>query len=354
MRADRLNANHRTGQLDVEGFLPLTPDRQLDITPNQAAHFLDRLRKGHPLNRIAIEVGDQVARLQAGARRRGIVDRRDHLDEAVLHRHLDPEPAELAAGLNLHIVEVLRVQIIRMRVERSQHAVDRRLDQSVVADFVDIFGAYALEDLAEQIELLVGFRRVRRRCCADVLAQREHDDRRGDHRNKTRTLHPFTLSSRARSARCALPMISGTPGNDQAEAVAAKWPGSICWPESAACRAAADPINEWPVIAVGFGRPMMSSNVGAMSERRPFSRCAIAAGGFTTTNGTGLSVCAVCGSPVSGSRIISALPWSAVRTSVPPACSTASDSRPRQASTVSTALVAASIRPVCPTMSVFA
>ena len=32
------------------------------------------------------------------------------------------------------------------------------------------------------------------------------------------------------------------------------------------------------------------------------------AGGLTTMNGTGFSVCAVCGSPVSGSRIISALP----------------------------------------------
>ena len=31
-------------------------------------------------------------------------------------------------------------------------------------------------------------------------------------------------------------------------------------------------------------------------------------GGLTTSNGTGFRVCAVCGSPVSGSRIISALP----------------------------------------------
>ncbi len=80
-----------------------------------------------------------------------------------------------------------------MGIERGQHAVDRRLYQGVVADFVDIFGAYALEDLAEQIELLVGFSRVGRRCCAEVLAQREHEDSGGDRHHETRTLHPFTL-----------------------------------------------------------------------------------------------------------------------------------------------------------------
>ena len=38
-------------------------------------------------------------------------------------------------------------------------------------------------------------------------------------------------------------------------------------------------------------------------------------------NGTGLVVCAVCGPPVSGSIIISQLPWSAVTNSRAPAFS---------------------------------
>ena len=135
----------------------------------------------------------QVAGLQAGACRRRIVDRRDDLDEAALHGDFDPQPAKLAAGLNLHIVEILCIQVIRMGIERGQHAVDRRFYQSIVADFVDIFGADALEDLAEQIELLVGFRRVGRRCRAEVLAQREHEDGGSDRRHETRTLHPLTL-----------------------------------------------------------------------------------------------------------------------------------------------------------------
>ena len=53
----------------------------------------------------------------------------DHLDHAVLHRDFDAEPAEFAAGLHLHVAEMLRIEIGRMRIERGQHAVDRRLDQ---------------------------------------------------------------------------------------------------------------------------------------------------------------------------------------------------------------------------------
>src|SRR3546814_7608676 len=43
-----------------------------------------------------------------------------------------------------------------MRIERGEHAVDRRLDQLLVADLLDIFRPDALEDLAEEVELPVG------------------------------------------------------------------------------------------------------------------------------------------------------------------------------------------------------
>jgi hypothetical protein len=42
-----------------------------------------------------------------------------------------------------------------MRIERGQHAVDRRLDQVGFVDLLDILRADALEDVAEQVELLV-------------------------------------------------------------------------------------------------------------------------------------------------------------------------------------------------------
>ena len=45
-----------------------------------------------------------------------------------------------------------------MRVEPGQHAVDRVLDQLAVVDRFDIFGADALEHVAEQVEQPIGIR----------------------------------------------------------------------------------------------------------------------------------------------------------------------------------------------------
>ncbi len=66
------------------------------------------------------------------------VDRRDDLHAAVLLRDLDAEAAELALGLDPHVVEVVGRQVARMRVELGQHAVDRRLDQLLVVDLLDV------------------------------------------------------------------------------------------------------------------------------------------------------------------------------------------------------------------------
>ena len=71
---------------------------------------------------------------------RRIVDRRDHLDQAVFHGDLDAEAAELAAGLHLHVAEALGIHVARMRIEAGQHAVDRGFDQLAVVGLLDIVG----------------------------------------------------------------------------------------------------------------------------------------------------------------------------------------------------------------------
>ena len=110
-----------------------------------------------------------------------VVDRRHDLDQAVFHRDFDAEPAELAAGLHLHVAEALGVHVARMRIEAGQHAVDRGFDQLGVVRLLDIVGAHALEHVAEQIELAVGVRRRRLRARAD-----EHDARLGREQRQRR------------------------------------------------------------------------------------------------------------------------------------------------------------------------
>ena len=108
------------------------------------------------LDVLTVDLDDQVIGHDAGTRGRRVVDRRDHLDDAVLHRDFDAQPAELAAGLDAHVLELLGVHVARMRIERGQHAVDGGFDHLGLVGLFDIVGADAVEHVAEQVELLVG------------------------------------------------------------------------------------------------------------------------------------------------------------------------------------------------------
>ena len=134
----------------------LARDLQPVLRVDRPLHLVHGLLQGQPLNRFIVDLGDEVARQDAGLRRGRVVHRRDHLDEAVLHRDLDAEPAELAVGGLLHVAPGLLIHVARMRIERGDHAVDRALDQPGVVGLLDIVGPDPLEHVAEQIELRIG------------------------------------------------------------------------------------------------------------------------------------------------------------------------------------------------------
>ena len=155
-RLDRVDADDVADDLDLERVLDaLAHDRQRDRGVDGTAHLLDRLLQCQAVDRLVIQMRDEVVGLDAGAGRRGVVDRRDDLDDAALHRHLDAKAAEFAAGLHLHVLEVLAVEIGGMGIERREHAVDGTLDQLLVVGLFDIVGAHAFEHVAEKVELLV-------------------------------------------------------------------------------------------------------------------------------------------------------------------------------------------------------
>src|SRR5680860_53652 len=105
-----------------------------------------------------------------------------------------------------------------------------------------------------------------------------------------------------------------------------------------------------PVISFGCSRPINVSREGATSLRLPPSfRLILRLPVYT--RGTGPIVCAVWACPELGSAICSQFPWSAVISASPPTSSRASTTRCTQWSRHSTALMAASNLPVCPTMS---
>src|SRR5262245_3943519 len=156
-RAHRAHLDARAGDGDLDGLvLALAHDLEFDLRVLRAAHLLDRLIEGEPLHRLVVEMRDDVVGHDAGLGRRRLVDRGDDLDQAVLHGDLDAEAAELAPGLHLHVAEALGIHVARMRIEPSQHAVDRRFDQLAVVGFFHVVGAHALEHVAEQAELAIG------------------------------------------------------------------------------------------------------------------------------------------------------------------------------------------------------
>ena len=53
------------------------------------------------------------------------------------------------------VPEIFGIEVGRVRIERRQHAVDRRVDQHAVVRPLYVVGAHALEHVAEQVELLV-------------------------------------------------------------------------------------------------------------------------------------------------------------------------------------------------------
>ena len=156
-RANRLDLDDRARELDLELLLFLAAQHgQRDIGVHRAAHLVDRLIQRHALHALAVDGDDQIGRHDAGARGGRVVDRGHDFHDAVFLRHLDAEAAELAARLHLHVAEALGVHVARMRIERGQHAVDRRFHQLLVLRLLDIIRANLLEDVAEQVEAAIG------------------------------------------------------------------------------------------------------------------------------------------------------------------------------------------------------
>jgi len=75
----------------------------------------------------------------------------------VLRGDLDAETAVFAGGLRLHVLEVFRVEIGRVRVERGEHAVDRGFHGLVGVELGDVVGLGFRQNVSEQVELLGDF-----------------------------------------------------------------------------------------------------------------------------------------------------------------------------------------------------
>ena len=81
---------------------------------------------------VAITSPERIPRLG----RRRAVERRDHHDLAVLHRHLDADAGVLARARDLDVVVLVAVEIRRIGIERGHHAANGGLQQLMIVDRV--------------------------------------------------------------------------------------------------------------------------------------------------------------------------------------------------------------------------
>ncbi len=129
---------------------------QADGRARCPAHPLDRFVERAAVEQAAVDMGDEVARLQTGAVGRRAAGRRHHLDRAVLHGDGEAEAAIIAVGGGHQAAEAALVEIGAVRIEAVEHAVDGAADQGRVVDLVDIFGLHPLEHAHELVDLTIG------------------------------------------------------------------------------------------------------------------------------------------------------------------------------------------------------
>jgi hypothetical protein len=171
--------DHRPRQRHVEGTLSRAQDADLDLRAGRTAQLVDGFFEAHPLGRMAVDAQDDVAGLEAGAGRRGILDRRDDLRVVLVARKLGADPGELAMAVGKHLAVFVLVHIVRMRIEPVEHPLEARLDEFLLVDRLDVASLDALDHLTIEREVGVAGAALHGRAAAGEQAESEDPGRGG-------------------------------------------------------------------------------------------------------------------------------------------------------------------------------
>ncbi len=120
---DRLHVDHLAGHAELPRLAagPLHRDRDLGLrAPPQP---VDGLLQVEVHGGLLVDAGDDVLGLDAGPLGGGVLEHLHHREGAVAHADDEAEAAELAPGLELHLLRVLGLEEDGVRVERGEHAV---------------------------------------------------------------------------------------------------------------------------------------------------------------------------------------------------------------------------------------
>ena len=156
-RAHAADLDNVADDVDLQRLrLAFSQDFQRDLGAGFAPHQADGFGERQPFDRLFIDLDDQVARLDTRALCRRVINRRDHTNKSVLTLYLNAEAAELAGGRDGDVLELVGIQIRRVRVQARQHAANRRLQQRVVVNLFHVVLLNAVENLHKGLEFRQG------------------------------------------------------------------------------------------------------------------------------------------------------------------------------------------------------
>ena len=171
-----LDANDPARNRDVNRLLlPFSHHRDLHFAAGLAPKFLDDLLERDALRRFLLDANDLIARLYARFVGRGILDGRHHGEHAVSNRNLYAQTTETTRGFHLHFLEIFRIQIARMGVQRAEHSLDGAANQFLGVHLVDVILLHQAQDLAESPEL-----RIRARFARSQIRNGTHGEPRNE------------------------------------------------------------------------------------------------------------------------------------------------------------------------------
>src|SRR4029453_6287180 len=125
-----------------------------------AAHAVDRIAEVLDVARPVVDGEDAIAGEHAGFVRGRVLDRVDDLDDAVFERDLDADAGVFARGADADLVELLRVEIRRVRIQVRHQTADRRFDELLIGDALDVLATHVLQHFGEQPRVLPRHRRI--------------------------------------------------------------------------------------------------------------------------------------------------------------------------------------------------
>src|SRR5262249_41340379 len=124
-RAHRAHGDDLAHGSQLDWFVVASPQYgQSDAGVDGAEYFVEHLIDIQSLQRYAFDVGDDIVDLDARLGRRAVVDWRDDPDRTIVLGNFNLETDPYERVVDLHIAEVLRVNVDRFGVEHAGHAID--------------------------------------------------------------------------------------------------------------------------------------------------------------------------------------------------------------------------------------